>query len=73
MDSHGENDVSLQKKLEIKGRKISRVQVLRIRKGEVGASKQTAQALEAVTGIAWHEFIGPFEPAVETIQQGHAA
>lgn len=64
MTANGETDVSLALKLKINGRPISRVQVLRIRKGETGASKETAQALESITGIPWPEFIGP--PVVQS-------
>jgi transcriptional regulator with XRE-family HTH domain len=38
---------------------ISRVQVYRIRSGQSGASPATAEKLERLTGIPWHEFIKP--------------
>lgn len=58
MDTKEETDVSLAPRIG-----VSRVQILRIRSGQCGASKKTAKRLEKVTGIPWHEFIGPVEVA----------
>jgi plasmid maintenance system antidote protein VapI len=38
---------------------ISRVQVSRLRRKVNGASRKTALKLEQLTGIPWHNFIGP--------------
>jgi hypothetical protein len=59
MDAHKEDDSSLAQRITNAGHPLSRVQVSRIRRGESGASKATAVALEKLTGIPWHDFIGP--------------
>lgn len=59
MSKRGETDTSLAQKVTETGHPISRVQITRIRNGKSGASKPTAQKLEEITGIPWHEFIEP--------------
>lgn len=60
MTENKESDETLAAKLA-----ISRVQVSRIRRGINGASKATAQRIEALTGLPWHSFIEPSAASVE--------
>lgn len=54
MNAQGLKDGDLAAKVKV----VSRATISRIRRGVNGASKETAQKLEKVTGIPWHEFIG---------------
>lgn len=54
MNTHGLKDGDVAAKVKV----VSRATISRIRRGVNGASKETAQRLEKVTGIPWHSFIG---------------
>lgn len=54
MNTHRLKDRDVAAKVKI----VSRATISRIRRGVNGASKETAQKLEKITGIPWHTFIG---------------